>query len=279
MKAIILAAGASKRLLPLTHNLPKCLITVGDKSILEHQLDAVDCAGIPHAVIVVGYLKEKIIDCIGSDYGRNCTISYIENPEYETTNTIYSLYLAKDEFRYDDFIYFNADVLFHREIVELLIDHPKKNVLAVDYKRCGEEEVKFTTDGNKRILKLGKYIPTDEAEGEFIGIAKFGKNVSEYFIEKLAYYSNKGEKNLFFEKAVEDILEADTFCPLDVTHIPNIEIDFPEDLDAAQKSVYPGIVQYEREKEAASKIAYFIDFSIQEIPSIAYIAYETGGII
>lgn len=248
MKAIILAAGASKRLLPLTRHLPKCLIKVGDKSILEHQLDAVDYAGVSHAVIVVGYLKEQIIDSIGNEYGKIRTISYIENPEYETTNTIYSLYLAKDEFRYDDFIYFNGDVLFHREIVKLLIDHPMTNVLAVDYKRCGEEEVKFTTNSRKKILKLGKYIPTDVAEGEFIGIAKFGRNVSEQFIEKLAYYSNKGEKNLFFEKAVENILKDDTFYPLDVTHIPNIEIDFPEDLDEAEKTVYPGIIKYERQR-------------------------------
>ena len=253
MKAIILAAGASKRLLSLTRNLPKCLITVGDKSILEHLLDAVDSAGIDHVVIVVGYLKEKIIDRFGYKYGRNCTITYIENPEYETTNTIYSLYLAKDEFRNDDFIYFNADVLFHKEIVKLLIDHPMKNVLAVDYKQCGEEEVKFTTNSDKRILKLGKHIPADEAEGEFIGIAKFGRNVSEQFIKKLAYYSNKEEKNLFFEKAVEDILETDIFCPLDVTHIPNIEIDFLEDLDAAKKTVYPGIVQYERKRQRSRK--------------------------
>jgi choline kinase len=246
MKAVILAAGASRRLLPLTSNLPKCLISIGDKSILEHQLDAVANAGISRAVIVVGYLKEKIIDYIGHSYRNISTITYIENSEYETTNTLYSLYLARAEFREDDFIYFNADVLLHEQIVKLLAHHPFRNVLAVDYKRCGEEEVKFTTDSKKRILKLGKYIPTEEAEGEFIGIAKFGKNIAHNFIDRLGYYSSTGKKTLFFEKAVEDILDTDTFYPLDVTHIPNIEIDFPEDLQEARQTVYPGIVKYER---------------------------------
>ena len=192
MKAIILAAGASKRLLPLTRNLPKCLIKVGDKSILEHQLDAVEHAGISRAVIVVGYLKEKIIGHVGSSYRSIGTVSYIENPEYETSNTIYSLYLAREEFKDEDFIYFNADVLFHREIVKLLCDYPSRNALAVDYKRCGDEEVKFTTDGNRRIVRLGKEIPPEQAEGEFIGIAKFGSNVSGEFIERLGYYSMRG---------------------------------------------------------------------------------------
>ncbi len=248
MKAIILAAGASRRLFTLTKTLPKCLLKVGDKSILEHQLDAVENAGISRAVIVVGYLKEKIIDYIGNSYHNIRTITYIENPDYETTNTIYSLYLARAEFREDDFIYFNADVLFHDQIVKLLAHHPSRNVLAVDYKRCGDEEVKFTTNSKKKILKLGKYIPTQEAEGEFIGIAKFGKNVSRAYIDRLEYYSSTGKKNLFFEKAVEDILDTDTFYPLDVTHIPNIEIDFPEDLKEARQTVYPGIVKYEREQ-------------------------------
>jgi len=248
MKAILLAAGASRRLMPLTKYLPKCLIKIGDKTILEHQLDAIDYAGIKNAVLVVGYLKEMIQDFIGKSYRGINNITYIENPDYATTNTIYSLYLTKDEFLNQDFIYFNADVLFHKDIVKLLIDHNGNNVLAVDRKKCGEEEVKYQTDGNKRIIKLGKYIPTDIAEGEFIGVAKFGKAVSKYFIDALEYYSLKGEKNLFFEKAVEDILDKDIFFPIDISDIPNIEIDFPEDLEMANNNIYPAILEYERNK-------------------------------
>lgn len=252
MKAVILAAGASRRLKPLTDDLPKCLIRIGDRSILEHQLDAIDSAGIREAVIVVGYLKELIVDCTGHAYRGVRTISYIENPEYASTNTIYSLYLARDSFINHDFIYLNADVLFHRAVVKLLARHRCKNVLAVEYKQCGEEEVKFATAPDGRIIKLGKQISAAEARGEFIGVAKFGKDITRYFIDALEYYSLNGQKSLFFEKAVEDILGRDVFLPLDVTHIPNIEIDFPGDLERAEREIYPAILTYERTSQNKS---------------------------
>ncbi len=246
MKAILLAAGASRRLHPLTKDIPKCLIRIGEKTIIEHQLDAVEAAGLDEAVIVVGYLKEKIVDFIGHRYGDILRVSYIENPDFAVTNTIYSLYLARDFFLDDDFIYFNADVLFHRDIVSLLVSSSMKNVLAMEYKKCGPEEVKFTTDAQNRVIKLGKEVPLDESEGEFIGIGKFGRSISRAFIHTLETYALRGDRNLFFEKAVEDILHAEFFYPLDVTCIPSIEIDFPEDLKRAQEEVYPAIIAYEK---------------------------------
>jgi len=246
MKAIILAAGASRRLMPITEKLPKCLIKVGNKTILEHQLDAIANSGIREAVIVVGYLKDMVMDSIGESFMDISKITYIENPEYKTTNTIYSLYLTRDHFLDDDFIYFNADVLFHKDVVRLLANHNMDNVLAVDFKKCEEEEVKFKTSDSGRIVKLGKNIALDEAEGEFIGVARFGKGVSRHFIKALEYYSLRNGKNLFFEKAVEEILDRGIFVPLDVSDIPNIEIDFPEDLERAKNEVYPAIIEYDK---------------------------------
>lgn len=282
MKAIILAAGASKRLKPLTDGIPKCLIRIGKKPILAYQLDAVDAAGIKEAVIVVGYLKHMIQEHVGNSYRNISSITYIENPDYDTTNTIYSLYLAGDAFRGHDFIYFNADVLMHADIVLGLVRHEGGNVLAVDYVSCGEEEVKFVTNTDNRIIKLGKYISNEEAEGEFIGVAKFGQGITEPFIDRLEHYSEEGQKNLFFEKAVEDVLIEDTFYPLDVSHIPSIEIDYPEDLEKAKNTIYPEMMRYGDFSDAVQRnsgIAYYLDASIHQIPSIVYIAYETGGTI
>jgi choline kinase len=253
MKAILLAAGASRRLMPLTKDLPKCLLQIGGKTILEHQLDAVLSAGIVHAVIVIGYLKKMIRDFIGPLYRDTVKITYIENPEFGITNTIYSLFLTRNEFRDQDFIYFNADVLMHGDIVKGLIGHEGENVLAVTQITCGDEEVKFTSNSDNRIIKLGKNIPLNEAKGEFIGVAKFGKEITRHFIDALTYYSTRGDKNLFFEKAVEDILDKAPFYPLDVSQIPNIEIDFPEDLKKAEELVYPAIITYEQSLYESSK--------------------------
>ncbi|MCK9558827.1 MAG: NTP transferase domain-containing protein, partial [Candidatus Marinimicrobia bacterium] len=68
MRAVILAAGAARRLAPLTDSIPKCLIKIGDKSLLENQLDALQRYGVDETLIVVGYLKEQIMEKIGSQY-------------------------------------------------------------------------------------------------------------------------------------------------------------------------------------------------------------------
>ena len=97
MKAVILAAGAARRLAPMINSIPKCLIKIGDKSILENQLDALQFYGIEDVLIVVGYLKEQIIEKIGNQY-KTINISYIENPLFSSTNTVYSLWLVRAYF-------------------------------------------------------------------------------------------------------------------------------------------------------------------------------------
>ena len=68
MKAVILAAGVSRRLYPLTYDMPKCLIKVGEKPIINHQLDSLKNSGINDIIIVVGYHREILIDHINTNY-------------------------------------------------------------------------------------------------------------------------------------------------------------------------------------------------------------------
>ena len=178
MKAVILAAGSARRLSPLTDTKHKCLIEIGQKPILEHQLDALDFYGVKEALIVVGYLKEQIISKYGNHY-KGIHLQYIENPLYASTNTVYSLMLAGDYFRGSDFLYFNADVVFHHELLGRLIHSEKPTALGVEVKKCGEEEVKVIVDETRRILRIGKKLSPDECLGEFVGIAKFSAELTE----------------------------------------------------------------------------------------------------
>ena len=68
MKAVILAAGVSRRLYPLTYNTPKCLIELGGKSILNHQLDSLIESGINDVTFIVGYQREVIIKHVETHY-------------------------------------------------------------------------------------------------------------------------------------------------------------------------------------------------------------------
>lgn len=245
MKAVILAAGSARRLSPLTDTKHKCLIEIGQKSILEHQLDALDFYSVKETLIIVGYLKEQIISKYGNQY-KGIHLQYIENPLYASTNTVYSLMLAGEYFRRNDFLYFNADVVFHHELLGRLILSDKLTVLGVEVKKCGDEEVKVIVDETRRILRIGKKLSPDECLGEFVGIAKFSAELTEDFITSLKTVVEEGDRMSFFERAVDLILEKHPMFYENISDIPVIEIDFPEDLEKARTIVLPKILAFDK---------------------------------
>ena len=115
MQAIILAAGMGKRLSPLTDEYPKSLVKVNGKPLIINALDILASYGIERTVIVVGYKHEMLIEAIGYNY-NGMAISYVENPEYATTNNVYSFYLTKD-YIHDDALLLECDLFYHKELI------------------------------------------------------------------------------------------------------------------------------------------------------------------
>jgi len=106
--------------------------------------------------------------------------------------------------------------------------------LAVDRKKCGDEEVKVVLDGT-RVRRIGKALDPALCAGEFIGIAQFAAADGPAFIEALRRRNvERGEVKLFFEAAVDDVLDSRPMLAVDVSDLPSIEVDFPEDWKAAQ---------------------------------------------
>jgi len=241
MKAVILAAGAARRLAPLTNTIHKSLLKIGDRCILEHQLDALERYGVGEALLVVGYLKEQIMQTFGTAY-KNMTLNYLENPQYATTNTVYSLWLARDFFLAEDFVYCNADVIFHHHLVQRLLSAPYSTALGIEIKTCGEEEVKVIVGADQRIRRIGKKLNPVECLGEFVGIAKFGAELTVDFAHSLEEVIQEGQSMSFFEAAVDRILEKHAMHSVDISDIPVIEIDFPEDLEKARRQILPQII-------------------------------------
>ncbi|MDY6915029.1 MAG: phosphocholine cytidylyltransferase family protein [Candidatus Cloacimonadota bacterium] len=233
MKAIILAAGMGKRLQDVAEGMPKSMIKIEKKSIIHNQIESCRQVGINNFVIVVGYkakqLKEHILEVCSPE-----EVTFVLNKVYETTNTLYSLYLCK-EYLTDDFIYFNADVMFKSELLKLIAESSTNSQLLLETKSCAEEEVKMIIDENNRIEEIGKDIPISQCAGEFIGIAKFKKEVIPEFQKALEQGIAMNQENNYFEFAV-NILAKNVFLEAVPTqNIPCLEIDFPEDLQMARK--------------------------------------------
>ncbi|MEE9465515.1 MAG: phosphocholine cytidylyltransferase family protein [Candidatus Neomarinimicrobiota bacterium] len=233
MKAVILVAGISRRLFPSTLDVPKCLLKVGRATIMEHQLRTLRQVGMTDIVMLVGYRREQIMETVHEQF-PDLNITFIVNHHFFDTNTAYSLWLTGEHIRGADFFYLNGDVLFPAALLERVLEAPPGNALAVEVKVCGDEEVKVTTNGN-RIVDIGKGIAPADALGEFIGIARFSGKFSDPFFRELDEIVAAGMNTAYFEYALKRLAPREALQIVDVTDLPCIEIDFPEDLEKARE--------------------------------------------
>lgn len=233
MKAIILAAGRGSRLHNGTDAPPKCMISIGKKTIIQYQIEQCLKQNIENFVIVVGYRKEELIEHVLCFINAD-QVEFIENPIYATTNTLYSLWLAREHFT-EDFVYFNADVVFQDTLLAKITGASESSLLLVEEKLCGEEEVKVIVDRENRILTIGKLIDINKAKGEFIGVGRFSFQVLKEFAEILTIAVNEGKGNQYFEYAVDLLAKNNLLIAVSTEGIPCIEIDFPNDLEKAKR--------------------------------------------
>ena len=233
MRALILAAGVSRRLYPHTYATPKCLLEVGGKAIIHYQLEALRELGVKDITMIVGYYREMLIANIETNF-PDLRFNFVVNHHYFETNTAYSVYASRESFN-GEYLLMNADVVYPKELLSKLFNSHYENALAVDVKSCGREEVKVIDGGENKVVAIGKDLIEDQCLGEFIGVAKFSSVFVEQFIRALGSLIEAGGKNDYFEAGIEQLLEKLQVHYVDVSEYPCLEIDFIEDLESARK--------------------------------------------
>lgn len=235
LTAIILAAGRGRRLGPLTDDRPKCLLEVGGCTLIQHQLGALRTEGIEKVVVVVGYHAEAIQNQIN---GRaRCLV----NQRHESTNSLYSLWLAREAAR-GGFLLLNADVLFAPEILRRVLASPHPNALAVERRaRFEPEEMKVELEGD-RIRALSKELEPGRAHAENVGVLKFSPVGARALLGKMEELLAQGAEREFCPYAFNAIAPHHPLRAVPIEGLPWIEIDFVEDLRRAREEVWPAIV-------------------------------------
>lgn len=230
MIAIILAAGKGSRLLDLTDSTPKSLLTLyNDYTILDYNIDMLRSLGIKTIKIVTGFQSLKI-----EQHVKDKNIHIIYNPFWNLCNVLGSLYMALPHID-DDFIFLHADTLLEKKAWKRLIGNPNKNVLPYKKKECHEEEMKVRIDENNNLLEISKLIVAEDADGEFIGIAKFSKDFVPYFEKKSKFLFQTGELQFYMEAVInEAINDYEKMEMLDIEDAKFIEVDFQKDYDLAK---------------------------------------------
>jgi L-glutamine-phosphate cytidylyltransferase len=238
MKAVILAAGQGTRIRSVHGERPKCLIEVDGSTILDHQLEALSKAGVYEVAIVVGYQKEQIINHVRVHSHRKQRIDFIENPAYALCNNIYSLWLALDWVRGDNFIVLNADVIFDADIL-ITATRPYAPISMIVDPLWRDETMKVIIDDD-RVIEMSKKISRKEFSGTYIGITVFSKSVQNQFFDKMDNLIGAGRVNDFFNVAVQELANEGVHVGFTSTEGSAwAEIDDPIDLIFAQQNVFP----------------------------------------
>ena len=235
MIGVILAAGMAKRLRPLTDTKPKCLLKVGERTLLERTVDAMRQAGIQEFLVVTGYRGEMIREFLTIHYPLS-TIHYLDNIDYEHNNNIYSLWMACQKVRGCDFLLMDSDILCDPAAV-VRIAQEQTSALAVNRHELGEEEMKVVVDADSRITEISKTCRPEDAMGESVGIEKITADYSEALARELdQMILQEGLIDIFYERAFERLIpQGHTFKVVDTTHYFSYELDTPEDFQRAQE--------------------------------------------
>lgn len=241
-RALILAAGVSRRLYPLTESQPKCLLQVGDRSIIDHQIDALTAAGVDQIHVVVGYYREQLIAHLRERY-PGVAFAFPINQHFFETNTALSMHLALREMSPGPLILMNGDVLYSPNLLSRLLEFPHDTALAVEAKPCGDEEVKVIVGDEERVEAIGKHLAPAQSRGEFIGVAKISADFTERLSHSLSDLVEAGGRNEYFEAAIDPLLAGHAVHSCDVTDLPCIEIDFPEDYERACELANRGAIE------------------------------------
>jgi len=245
MKAIIIAAGSAKRLGEQTKELPKGLLNINGKSILQRQIDILLKNGIQEIVIIIGPHKEKF---------KFKQVRYIDDTEFEKHDVLLSLMAAKNEIK-DEVITTYSDILFDDKILQQII---KSNVdigIATDmdweikyenrteHPKSQADNVVIEDNQVIRIKKNISKISKNQKNGEFIGIMKLSTKGSEDFvreydrIEKIKpspfHDSLKFEKSYLTDMIQELIVQKISVKPI-IVDGNWCEIDTPQDLENAK---------------------------------------------
>ncbi len=250
IRAVLLAAGVGDRLRPFTDHHPKCLVEVGERTLLAHHLDHLSqIPEISGLVIVVGYLQEQIREAVAAwkaEKGSDFEVTFEVNPEFRK-GSILSLHTAKEHLVASDTVIMDADVLYPRELMERLVRADHRNCFLIDETTVptGEEMMVCVNGGRALHIARSREASTQSGwdfAGEGVGFFRLDKHDSARLNEIMDAMIADGIDRVEYEAALDRFMKEKVAGFVPCGDFPWTEIDFAEDVDKAVGEVFPAIV-------------------------------------
>jgi choline kinase len=240
VKAVILAAGLGKRLEPVTGGLPKCLVPIAGRTILDRMIERLVQAGLEDIVVVTGHRAadvERHLDRAADRSARRA--ARVFNPRYAEWGNFHSLLVAQEVVGGDGFVKLDADVVMDEGLLPALLAAPGPAALAVDCSvALGAEAMKARRDERGRVVELSKRIDPAAALGESVGIDRIDAELAPQIWRALRRLIELGETDEYYERAYELLMQQGIrFSYADVSACRWCEVDDADDLTAAEAMV------------------------------------------
>jgi len=230
MKAVILAAGMGRRLKDITLNTPKPLLKIADTTIIQYLISCLKEIGVKDIYVVTGFKSKMIKNKIGN------SVKYIHNKKYKTTNSIYSLYLAKKYLQNSNFILANGDIFLSKACLSKVIKFKSSTSFGIKRKKYLSGEMNITLKNNV-IKKIGKNIQNKNSNAESAQISYFIKKDANILFRRVSQLIGKKYFNLFPAYAYQAVIDK---SKLKISFIKKkcwYEIDNKKDLMKLRKKI------------------------------------------
>lgn len=250
-QAVILAAGSRKEL-----EMPSGLLSIGDKILLNRNVDILKNNGIEKIVIISGYKKEKFVS-----WNKHQNLYFVENQEYKWTGSMASLACAQ-EIIDDDFLLIEDDILIEENAIAQVLKHPERDcVLITNESGSGDEAFVEIQEGH--LYKISKdFHQLNRIDGEMIGISKVSYDVFEQMLEIFACNQNP---YVNYEYLLLDIARTYDIGYVKLQNVVWAEIDTKQQYEIVKNTIYPRLLRKEAEfKEKQIKQCIVEGLGIQE---------------
>lgn len=229
MQGLILAAGKGTRMGNV--EVPKCLLEINGVPIIKHQINSFKKNGINDIVVVTGYKSEMIHDLL------NDQVQYVHNSKFSEMNNIYSVWLAIQKLQ-DDFICVYGDLMFDEEILKKCLEIKSEIGLMVET-NTRDETMKVKIE-NEKIVAVNKKINYKIADGNFIGMAKFSKNILKILFNEIDYLITENIDG-YYTLGIENLIKKNVEVGYQVTNgLSWMDIDEEREFEESQKIFHDG---------------------------------------
>jgi phosphoenolpyruvate phosphomutase len=228
MKALILASGSGTRLRPLTDNLPKALLDVGGKTLLDYQLESLAKHGVNQVIITTGPFRERIEEHVRRNHNHKAV--FVHNPIYNSTNYIYSLWLTRALID-SDILLLHSDLLFHDVLMRRLVEATDNRVLVNRQVKPPEKDFKALVE-NDRVTRIG--VDVSGPDTFFCApMYRFSQEDFTLWLSTIDDFIRQGRVDCYAEDAFNQVSHRITLRPLYFEEFC-MEIDTAEDLETAR---------------------------------------------